>query len=136
MLIVVHVEHKHTPILTFVVADNIEWDERVVLPKTDIGAAKNKKKKKLASAQTSKLCYLPWPPKDTQPIRLSQNTYISLPVQVLRYKVWSWCSTGALMMRGFFAIAAPDVTVFLAAASGEASTSLDSFASTVVGSGF
>ena len=39
-------------------------------------------------------------------------------------------------MRGFLATAAPDVTVFSAAASGEASGSLDSFASAIAGSGF
>ena len=41
----VHVEHKIAPILTPDVDDDVKWDERVVLPKTDIGAAKNKKKK-------------------------------------------------------------------------------------------
>ena len=49
-------EYKKAPILTIHVAGDSEWGERVVLPQTDISAAENQIKEKLASESLADLC--------------------------------------------------------------------------------
>ena len=68
-------EHKPSPIL--ISAVDSEWDECVVLPETDIRAAKNKDKSNLASAQTSNLRHPPLA-SQTHPAHQAEPEYLPM----------------------------------------------------------